>query len=68
MKLTPKKYEELYEQMAQRMDQRVREISGPRTNAFRLYPNLKRAEDVEQPNRRGPIDGWSHLTKGSKQS
>jgi len=65
LKLTPKKQQELYEQMAQRLGQGVRGMIQPPTIASRIYPNLKTEPADEQP-KRGRIQGWSHLRKPSE--
>jgi hypothetical protein len=61
MKLTPKKQDELYNQMAQRQGQRVRDIE-PQSIAARMYPNLKPKAEDEQP-KRSPVDGWAKQRK-----
>jgi len=45
MALTQKKREELYDQMAQRMGQRVREMIEPPSIAQRMYPKLKTEDE-----------------------
>jgi hypothetical protein len=41
MSLTQKRKEELYDQLAQRQGQRVREMIEPKSIAERMYPKLK---------------------------
>jgi carboxylesterase type B len=59
MALTQKKQEELLDNMARRLGQKVREVIEPPTLAQRIYPHLKRSAD-DQP-KRAPIQGWAHL-------
>jgi len=60
MALTQKRQEELYDQMAQRLGQKVREMIEPPSLASKLYPHLPRSAD--QP-KQSPVQGWAHLGK-----
>jgi hypothetical protein len=65
LKLTPKKQQELYEQMAQRLGQGAREMIQPPTIAERIYPHLKTKPADDQP-KPGPVMGWAHLKEKAK--
>ena len=61
MALTQKKQEELLDNMAQRLGQRVREMIEPPSLASKIFPHLLRSAD-DQP-KHPPIQGWAHLRK-----
>jgi hypothetical protein len=56
MALTQKRQEELYDQMAQRQGQRVREMLEPPSLASKIWPRLPRSAD-DQP-KQSPVQGW----------
>jgi hypothetical protein len=64
MALNQKKQEELYDQMAQRLGQKVRGMIEPPSLASKIYPRLPRSAE-DQP-KQAPIQGWGHL-KSSQQ-
>jgi hypothetical protein len=57
LKRTQKKQDELYDQLAQRQGQRVREMLTPKTIATRMYPHLPSANQPKVPDRKEKRNG-----------
>jgi hypothetical protein len=57
LRLTLKKQQELYEQMAQRLSKGLE----PQSIASRIWGNLPEPKAEPEPKRAPPIQGWSHL-------
>jgi hypothetical protein len=60
MALTPKKQDELYDAMARRLGQKVREMIERPSLASKIYPHLKTNSSGEEP-KQAPVQGWGHL-------
>jgi hypothetical protein len=61
MGITPKKFEDRYEELVRWQTKLMRGMSEPKSAAQKLYPKLKSAAD-DQP-KQGKFQGWAHLSQ-----
>jgi len=61
MGITPKKFEDRYEELVRWQEKLMRGVTEPRTMASKIYPHLKSKADEDRP--QGRFQGWSHLSQ-----